>query len=378
MNKQENKIRQLEQKLSELEQQVKQTAIYQAEKDRLEAEYQQSQVRFRTVFEESAIGKKIINDQLQIIKVNKALLKILGYSEKDMLGRLITEFAEPDFVPHWKRLQQELWTTAMSSFNFDTCLIGKDGLLVWVHVTTILIDDNGGRLGYTIIEDISERKELERLRDLVREQEQRQQIAEAILNSQEDERRRVGEGLHNGLGQLLYGVKLSLSQLQGMPGKEQAFNYTHDLITEAIVECRRISHDQMPATLAEYGLQAAIEESCIQLSGETHFTCHAHRLKERLPDFLEVAIYRIIQELMLNVVKHAGASEAQVSLASDQGIIHMRIIDNGRGFDEQAKTTGIGLRAIAYKVGLLSGNVNIASEKGKGTHIRISIPRRVD
>lgn len=71
---------------------------------------------------------------------------------------MITDFSHPDFVAHWKDLQRQLWTTSMSFFGFDTCLIKKDGATVWMHVTTILIEDNGERLGYTIIEDISERK----------------------------------------------------------------------------------------------------------------------------------------------------------------------------------------------------------------------------
>lgn len=97
-------INQLEYELARLRAQVEQTASFQAEKDRLEAEYQRSQQRFRTIFEESVIGKKIIDDQLRIVQANKALLKMLGYDESEMLGRLITDFAHPDFVAHWKKL----------------------------------------------------------------------------------------------------------------------------------------------------------------------------------------------------------------------------------------------------------------------------------
>ncbi|HVS90712.1 MAG TPA: PAS domain S-box protein [Mucilaginibacter sp.] len=154
----EDKVRQLEDELNRLKEQVRQTAMIQREKDRLESEYQRSQKRFRTVFEESVIGKKIIDDQLRIVKVNRAVLAMLGYSENELTGKLITDFAQAYFIPRWKELQEELWTNERPSFSFDTCLIKKDGTSFWCHITTIIIEDNGDRLGYTILEDISERK----------------------------------------------------------------------------------------------------------------------------------------------------------------------------------------------------------------------------
>jgi PAS domain S-box-containing protein len=260
MKNTQDQLKKLEKEVNCLKAQAEQHTLFEAEKDRLETEFRRSQQRYKTIFEESAVGKKIIDDQLHIIKINKALLRILGYTESEMLGRLITDFSHPDFVAHWKLLQEQLWTTNIPSFNFDTCLLKKNGSTIWVHVTTILIQDNDKTLGYTIMEDISERKEVERLSNLIREQEQRQQIVETILNTQEEERRRVAESLHNGLGQLLYGVKLSLNDVkikssESQAGNEPALQYTERLITDCIYECRRISHDLMPAMLQEHGLK---------------------------------------------------------------------------------------------------------------------------
>lgn len=121
----EDRIKELENDLSRLKDQIKAAALIQAEKDRLEDEYQRSQKRFRTIFEESILGKKIINDSLQIIKVNKAILRILGYNEDELLGKRITDFAHPDFVAHWKTLQKELWTTNRSSFGLTPACLKK-------------------------------------------------------------------------------------------------------------------------------------------------------------------------------------------------------------------------------------------------------------
>jgi PAS domain S-box-containing protein len=362
MENPEDKIKQLEQQLSVLKAQAERTAVLQAEKDKLDDEYRRSQNRYKIVFEKSAVGNKIIDEQLKIIKVNAALLKIMGYTEEEMLGRLITSFAHPDFVAHWKSLQHELWAARVPSFNFDTCLIRKDGAIVWVHITTIQIEDDGRVLGYTILEDISVRKEIQRLKDEVKARENRQQLVETILNTREEEQKRIAESLHNGLGQLLFGVKLGLGQLQVSPENEKALKYTNELITDCIRECRRISHNLMPAVLEEFGLRAAVETICRQLTNEVTFNYSVKGFTRRIDKFLEVAVYRMIQELMMNVVKHAGATRAEVKLIEGKNTIQISVSDNGKGII----------------LTLLNGTLDISAENGQGTTFKINIPKKVD
>jgi len=150
----QGRIKQLEDQVSCLKQELEDLAVYQQDKDDIENEYFLSQQRFKTIFEKSIIGYKIINDDLQIIKVNDALLKMLGYTQNEMLTKRITDFAQAEFVAHWKELQHELWTTDLPSFTFDTCLIKKDKLTIWVRVHSIKIDDNGEKLGFTVLQDL--------------------------------------------------------------------------------------------------------------------------------------------------------------------------------------------------------------------------------
>jgi two-component system, OmpR family, sensor histidine kinase VicK len=127
----------------------------------IEKEYQQSQSRFQSIFYESKLGNKIIGPDLKIIQINAALQVILGYSAKEIVGTKITQYAHPDFVHHWQELQESLWTQQIPSFQFETCLIKKDGSNLWCQVTSILIPDQATTLGYTIVEDINQRKRLE-------------------------------------------------------------------------------------------------------------------------------------------------------------------------------------------------------------------------
>ena len=207
------------------------------------------------------------------------------------------------------------------------------------------------------------------------------EIFKAILNTQEEERRRISESLHNGLGQLLYGIKLSMDNLRlklatSKPEQyEAAIKYTGDLLTEAIKESRSISHKLMPAALEQFGLRSAIDEVCKQLNGKVKFRCRYIGIDQRLENYLELAIFRIVQELMLNVVKHSGAAKADISVTVDIKQIQITVHDSGHGMvNSNGSQTGIGLKSIRSKIKLLNGNMSIKSDLGKGTEIKIYIP----
>jgi PAS domain S-box-containing protein len=208
------------------------------------------------------------------------------------------------------------------------------------------------------------------------------EIFRATLSTQDEERRRISESLHNGLGQLLYGIKLSMANLRRQlltlePEKyEQAMRYTENLLTEAIRESRSISHELMPAALEQFGLPSAIDDVCRQLNGEVKFTCKYFGLDQRLESYLEIAIFRTVQELMLNVVKHSGADVAFVQVVADEEQILIKVKDNGKGIkDVKASDTGIGLTSIRSKIRLLNGKVKINSSEDAGTEVLVQIPR---
>lgn len=231
--------------------------------------------------------------------------------------------------------------------------------------------------------DISDRKQAEeKLRIL--EAEQQREIFRVSLSALEEERRRISESLHNGLGQLLYGIKISLAHLS----EEQAIadpaaykinkKYTDDLLTKAIRESRRISHELMPSMLEDFGLVAAIEDICKQFSDDVRFACFFKGLNKRLDKYMELAIYRIVQELMTNVIKHAKATNASTEVIRDGSRVLVKVKDNGIGYKASDKSnTGIGLASIRSKARLLNGHVTIESSAGKGTMITVEIPLEI-
>ena len=245
---------------------------------------------------------------------------------------------------------------------------------------TVVRNDEGRQvrvLGVDI--DITASREAdEKIRQMAAEQQQ--EIFRVTLVSQEEERRRIAESLHNGLGQLLFGIKISMAHLTQPQAvkNNQAFTdakkYTEGLLSEAIAESRRISHELMPPVLEEFGLKAAIEDVCRQLSKAVKFKCIITGLDRKLDKYLLLAVFRTVQELLLNVAKHSQASKAtsEVSITAEEIVI--KIQDNGCGFTDTGESKGIGLASIKSKVKLLNGNFEIISHIGEGTTVTVKMP----
>ncbi|SHK82076.1 PAS domain S-box-containing protein [Hymenobacter psychrotolerans DSM 18569] len=122
----------------------------------------QKQRRFRAVFENSPLGQKIITPDLAIRQANQALATMLGFeSSQELVGRRIMEFAHPDHEPDWEKLQESLWAHKEPCFVLETCLVRQDGTSFWCRVTSVLFPDDGAELGYTTLENIATRKNLE-------------------------------------------------------------------------------------------------------------------------------------------------------------------------------------------------------------------------
>ncbi|RZK15497.1 MAG: PAS domain-containing sensor histidine kinase, partial [Flavobacterium sp.] len=277
-----------------------------------------------------------------------------------------------------------LWTQKRSSFTLDTCLIIKDKRVIWCHVTTILLEDNGATLGYTNLEDITARKEAEiELREANdRERLLEQRILQLTINVQEKERSRIAYDLHDSLGQMLFAIQLQLGGISiANPDKLDhntlLFEQSKQLLSESINECRRISHNLIPTVLKDFGLEEAIKEICMQFSGRIEFKCELKGTKYDIPKHLKTTIYRIVQELATNIVKHSSATNALIRLKVSNPDIELQIEDNGKGLQySEYKEDGIGIRSIKTKLHLLQGKLKIQSAPGDGTKVYITIPNK--
>ncbi|TCD26542.1 PAS domain-containing protein [Pedobacter psychrodurus] len=268
----------------------------------------------------------------------------------------------------------------------ETIELMIEGMIKAVHLKATVIRDEEGNpvrmLGVDM--DITAMREAERkLRDM--ENQQQQEIFRITLSTQEEERRRISESLHNGVGQLLYGTRLAINHLtvDMATAKPDRFNeskaYTEKLLSDSINDIRRISHELMPTVLAEFGLDAAIKDVCDQLQDGVRFDCQITLGDIKLDNYIELAVFRTVQELMINVVKHARATSAEVEVKVDGGSILISVHDNGQGMTATTPSkSGIGLLSIRNKVELLKGKLDINSVDGKGTVIEVKLPIEFD
>ncbi len=204
----------------------------------------------------------------------------------------------------------------------------------------------------------------------------------SILNAEENERKRISGELHDGLGQMFSAVKLNLSALTAdLEFKDEQskkmFGKTMDLVDESCKEVRLISHQMAPNVLLKSGLATAIRDFINKIDArKLKINLETFGLQERLDQNVETVLYRVIQETVNNVIKHAGANELDIQLTKDQEGISAMIEDNGKGFDSSAmdKFEGIGLRNIRSRVEYLKGSVDFSSQIGSGTLVAIYIP----
>jgi signal transduction histidine kinase len=169
---------------------------------------------------------------------------------------------------------------------------------------------------------------------------------------------------------------LTLETATQRPEKfDESKTNTADLLTEAIKETRRISHELMPTLLAEFGLSAAIKDVCDQLRDGSRFECTVSLGAVKLDNYVELAIFRTVQELMVNVVRHADATNTKVNVIANGDEVLVLVRDNERGMENGiGEKPGIGLSSIRTKVELLKGSLDIQSGPGKGTTVKVRLP----
>lgn len=205
---------------------------------------------------------------------------------------------------------------------------------------------------------------------------------EAVLKGEEQERSRLAKDLHDGLGGMLSGIKYSLHTMKGnlimTPDNAMAFERSMDMLDSSIQEMRRVAHNMMPEALLKFGLDAALKDFCndINSSGALKVNYQSIGLDQKPIDQTNaIAIYRIVQELLNNTMKHAAASRAIVQVTHIDSILSITVEDDGKGFDTTTlkHEKGIGWTNIQNRVEFLKGKLDVTSQPGKGTSVHIEL-----
>ncbi|KOF01722.1 hypothetical protein OB69_15330 [Roseivirga seohaensis subsp. aquiponti] len=268
---------------------------------------------------------------------------------------------------------------ALQQRKYKTIILGVSIILVVAAFIIIYVIDQR-RKNIKALADKNEEINKQQIDELL----QKQEIAslQGVLEGQETERRRIAIDLHDRLGGILSMVKLHFSVVTESLSKDDQthtkFMKASDLLDQATGEVRSISHNLMSGVLTKFGLVPALEDlkDKISQTGKLKVSLYSNDLNNVLTAEQELQLYRIVQELISNILKHSHAKEANIQLTKGEDSVNLIVEDDGVGFDlkEVNKKAGIGLINLKARVAKLNGNFHIDSGRGAGTTISIDIP----
>ena len=220
---------------------------------------------------------------------------------------------------------------------------------------------------------------LNRYHTLMEQRENIREMAERVVSAQEQERHHISRELHDDLGQALTTHMLAIRGLQNDPTVpvETMLERLHGLYTQAsqiLEKVRNLAQDLRPPVLDTLGLEVAMQTYCAEFARRTHLpvTFEIDEDLPTLPDIYNISFYRVLQEALTNIIKHAQASQVWADLTMEDKIISLTVQDNGRGFDvKKIKSNGIGLTGLHERVTLAGGKFNISSSPVRGTVVLV-------
>jgi PAS domain S-box-containing protein len=310
---------------------------------------------------------------------NAGTERLKGYTEAEILGAGFARFYTAEDARAGVPARALERAAAEGRAVEEGWRVRKDGARFWAEVVVTALRDADGRLrGYSVLtHDLTERR---------RAAEVRARLLEQVITAQEEEQRRIARELHDETGQALTSLLVGLRTLEEAPSLEASREHARELrrVTgETLEEVRRLARGLRPSALDELGLVAAVEQYALDYTQARGMSVDV-RVRgfgpERLPEAIETALYRIIQEALTNVSKHAGATSVSVVLQQGRDAVQAIVADDGCGFDVEAALrtpaawAHLGLHGMRERAALLSGTVTIESEPGEGTTIYARVP----
>ncbi|KGL59120.1 tetratricopeptide repeat protein [Polaribacter sp. Hel1_85] len=295
----------------------------------------------------------------------------MNYEEKRQQVQLLEKDKEITKISLEKK-EIENWRKTILIYSL---LVG----LVLVSLLFFAILKGNRQKQLTKLAEKNQQIEQQKVEELLKKQELKSM--NAMMVGQEEERKRIARDLHDRLGSMLAMVKNHFKSVEididGLKSSNtKLYNKANKLLDEACEEVRKISQDMASGVLTKFGLTAVLEDlkETLEESKQLEVEFISHGLNDRLPLELEISIYRIIQELISNILKHAKASEISIQLLKGKQRLNIIVEDNGIGFKNNSTHLGMGLKNIDARIDGLHGDFKIDSTLEKGTTITIDIP----
>jgi len=354
-----------------------------AERKRSEQELKESEEKYRTLTYNVNVSvfRNSPGPNGRFIEVNPEILKMFGYESKKEFFKLNVSDLYQN--PEERKKFSEKMLRDGSVKNEELQLKKKDGTPITCSVSAVAVKDEKGRAKYFdgIIEDITERKRVEE--EIKESREQIRNFAAHLGSAREQERTVIAREIHDELGQSLTALKMDLSWLYKKMPRDKALlpkrtKSMLGLVDTTIQSVKRISSELRPGLLDDIGVSAAIEWQGEEFQNHTGIRCEVNVEPEDiiLDQERSIAIFRIFQEALTNIARHAKATRVKASLKTKAGKLELKVRDNGRGIEEEkiSDPKSFGLIGIRERAQFLDGTVEIRGIRDKGTTITVRIP----
>jgi len=347
----------------------------------------ESEAKYRNLVERAQDGIVILHRE-KLVYVNPCFAKLTGYQVHELEGRSAAIIIPPELQPSLRERYKRRLKGENELTIYESQLMHREGRRIDVEFNIGVIRYLGEPANLTIVRDITERKRIEKER--IQAEKRLRYLSSRLLKSQESERKRLSNELHDELGQSLALLKHMLrSANKSSPGPRPSPATSIDesivFVDHIIENLRRISKDLSPTILEDLGLTAALQWALDNFSRK-----NAIETFIRMGDIdnlysaeVNVNIYRIIQESLSNIGKHARAEHVSVTARRKKGSVSFTIEDDGRGFElgqvkiDNFARSGMGLDIMTERARMIGASIEIESAPGKGTRIRLHIPSRL-
>ena len=355
--------------------QVKQ--YFAVQTDITEKKVAENELKKLSMVAKETINAVIIRDkELKITWVNNAFTKLYGYSLQEVLGKKPIEFMHGPETD--KELVENVAAQSQNKkpFSFEIINYTKAGkkILVHVQVQTITSDNGDFEQSFSLLTDITRERELEQIVALEKITKQKQ-ITEAVFAAQERERTEIGRELHDNVNQLLGATRLYIDMARRDDNNRDSLLMSSSKYTlTAIEEIRKLSKNLITPLIKEIGLTESIKDLIkdIQIVHPINIQFDAKNIKdETLNQNFKLNIFRIVQEQINNILRHAEAKEITINIEKAPAQLALIIKDDGIGFNTSLRKAGVGITNIKSRSELFNGAVSLTSEPGKGTALAI-------
>jgi PAS domain S-box-containing protein len=351
-----------------------------SERHMAEKALEQSETRFRSIFESTTLGIKVLDLDGNILQTNHAFQQMVGYPENELVGSHFVQFVHPLDATRTQRFFENIKSKAIPDFRLEHRLVNKDDSVVWVNAsfTGVKQSDVDDSLAFIvgITENITERKRIEY---------EMTEMKGRLQTNVEIERLRLAQELHDGPMQELYSAIYQIESLRGTlenQEKDTLENVKQNL-QKVLQELRSTAKELRPPTIASFGLEKAIRshvEDFQEKYPDLNIRLFLAQDRQLLPENVRLALFRIYQHSMANVARHSQANEARVRFTFDAEEARLEITDNGKGFTvprnwvSLARQGHYGLAGAAERVQALGGTFTVESQSGHGTSVQVVIP----